>query len=67
MVITKSLLWGNVYYFCIPHGNMSLSQRYFNDLTLWDESITTAYAYLMSSKLEELSTEAYEMEKALKK
>ena len=66
MVITKSTIWGNAYYFCIPHGNNSLSQKYYNDLALWDESITTAYAYLMSSKLGELSAEAYEMEKTLR-
>lgn len=67
MVITKSSAWGNTYYFCIPHGNNDLNQRYYNDLSLWDKAITTPYAYMMSVKFGIIMSKYVELEKKLRK
>jgi hypothetical protein len=67
MVVTNSASWGNRYYFCIPIGNSTLNQKYYDDLNLWDKSITTPYAYIMSSKFGEIMTKLVELEKKLKK
>ncbi|TRX34922.1 hypothetical protein [Flavobacterium restrictum] len=67
MVITTSASWGNKYYFCIPHGDKNLNQKYYNDLILWDKEITTPYAYFMSSKYGEVLSQIVELEKKLKK
>ena len=67
MVITKSNSSGITYYFCIPHGNSDLNQRYYNDLSTWDKSITTPYAYMMSTKFESMMNKYVELGKKLKK
>lgn len=67
LVKTKSSISGKVYYFCIPHGNEELNEKYYQDLTGWDYGITKAYNYVMSTKLSEFIALANEMEKRIKK
>jgi hypothetical protein len=67
LVKTKSANSGKTYYFCIPHDNLELSERYYQDLSGWDYNITKAYSYLISTKLSEIVALANEMEKKLKK
>ena len=67
LVKTKSSNSGNTYYFCVPHDNLELNERYYQDLNGWDYEITKAYCYLMSTKLSEIVALANEIEKKLKK
>jgi hypothetical protein len=67
LIKTKSANSGKTYYFCIPHDNPDLNERYYQDLNGWDYGITKAYCYLMSTKLSEIIALANEMEKKLKK
>jgi hypothetical protein len=67
MVITTSTAWGNTYYFCIPHGNNDLNQKYYDDLSTWDKAITTPFAYIMSTKFEMIMAKYVELAKKLKK
>ena len=67
LVKTKSANSGKTYYFCIPHDNPELNEKYYQDLSGWDYSITKAYSYLMSTKLSDMYALTNEMEKKLKK
>jgi hypothetical protein len=66
LVITKSLAWNKVYYMCIPHGNQSLTNRYWADLNAWDRAISIAYGEIMSLLAGDLMNVAYNMEKKIK-
>lgn len=67
LIKTKSENSGKTYYFCIPHDNSDLSERYFKDLSGWDYGITKAYSYFLSTKLGDIVAVANEIEKKLKK
>nr|WP_315160314.1 hypothetical protein [uncultured Flavobacterium sp.] len=53
ILISKSTLWGNVYYNCIPIDNSSLFTQFNTRLEDWDEPMVTAYSlastYLFSN------------------
>lgn len=66
LVITKSEVSGKSYYICIPINNAELLSRYYNDINVWDESLTTAYCYVISAYLASVTSAAFELEKARK-
>ncbi len=66
LVITKSEISGKSYYICIPINNTELLGRYYNDINAWDESLTTAYCYVISAYLGTITSAAFELDKAKK-
>lgn len=67
LVVVYSTNSGKTYYLCVPRGNQELIQRYFADLSLWDISISKAYAKITSVYLAEIGSYATELEKNQKK
>jgi len=49
LVITKSNISNRIYYLCIPHGSDELAKRYIDELYKWDQPISQAYAYFIST------------------
>lgn len=67
LVITNSSNSGKTYYFCIPHDNPDLEEKYLQDLNSWDCPITKAYSYLMSTQLSNLMALYNETDKKIKR
>jgi hypothetical protein len=67
LVVTKSNISGKTYYVCIPVNNAELFNKYFADINAWDESLTTAYCYVVSAYFGQITAAAFEMEKKGKK
>jgi hypothetical protein len=67
LVITNSTNSGKTYYFCIPHDNPELEEKYLQDLNSWDFLITKAYSYLMSTELSNLTALYHETGKKIKR
>ncbi|MDI5888742.1 hypothetical protein [Flavobacterium yafengii] len=60
ILIATSKLWSNVYYLAIPVNNVDLLSDLNSQISIWDESMTTAYANsatLLNSVLLNLSWE----------
>lgn len=67
LVVTKSDISGKTYYVCIPINNPDLYSRYYADINGWDESLTTAYCYVVSAYFASVMSSAFEADKKLKK
>ncbi|MBY0436381.1 MAG: hypothetical protein K2U26_19980 [Cyclobacteriaceae bacterium] len=63
LIIVKSDISKKTYYVCIPIENYELFQKYFSEINAWDESLTTAYCYVISGFYSQINSRAYELEK----
>lgn len=48
IVVSVSKSWGNTYYIGIPISNSTLTPYYENQVSQWDESMTTAYSHALT-------------------
>ncbi len=67
MVISHSNVSGRTYYMCIPVNNPELYKRYWADLSLWDDSITKPYTFVLSTYFSNTLNGCLELSKKAKK
>ena len=48
IIVATSTSWGNKYYFCLPFNNQSLTEKYFQSITVWDKGMSNAFAKINS-------------------
>lgn len=49
LIIAKSNVSGSTYYYCIPSNNNELLNKYYNEISLLDETMTTALLVSVSN------------------
>lgn len=67
LVIAHSRNTGRTYYTCIPINNDDLLERYYNDISLWNQVMLGHYSCILSAVLGSVSSDLNELEKKPKK
>jgi hypothetical protein len=67
LVVAHSRNTGRTNYVCIPINNNELLEKYYNDISLWDQVMLGHYSYIVSSILGSMTSSLNELEKITKK